>query len=365
MVKLQRFTDRFLGFWIVLFLRLFRIFDHKPRQKKRFLLIKLWAVGDSILSLSLIRGIRENFPGATVDVLLRSRVLDVFTSYPTDGIINLDTPEGRVRFIRSFREYDVVIDGEVYLNISAILSFWAGKTRLGFSDQWRSGLYTRKAPFRRDQHMVMNYMDLLKLIGPEYRPSALERMTPGETAEARVRQWLAARRSRRFLVGITPGVAESSRNRMWYSERFALLADRIIRELGADVVLTDHVANRSVVDEVISAMQEKPVDACGQFSLKELFAFTGLCSAFVSNDTGPMHVAAAQGCPTIGLFGPNTPVLWAPYGKGNVAIYKTTLPPAIQNDKGIFREGNRDEFMGPISVEEVFEAVKQCLNRRQ
>jgi heptosyltransferase-2 len=74
-----------------------------------------------------------------------------------------------------------------------------------------------------------------------------------------------------------------------------------------------------------------------------------------------MHIAAAQGCRTIGLFGPNTPVLWGPYGKNNTSIYKTKLPPSIQNDKGIFPDENREEFMGPIKVTEVYKAVKKLL----
>ena len=110
-------------------------------------------------------------------------------------------------------------------------------------------------------------------------------------------------------------------------------------------------------------MKNKPIDSLDKFTLKETFYLISKCRVFISNDTGPMHIAAAQGCSTIGLFGPNTPVLWAPYGKGNTAIYKTGLEPAIQNDKGIFRECNREEYMGCITVDDVFEAVKQSLQK--
>jgi heptosyltransferase II len=103
------------------------------------------------------------------------------------------------------------------------------------------------------------------------------------------------------------------------------------------------------------------LNSVGVFTLKETFYLISKCTVFVSNDTGPMHIAAAQGIRTIGLFGPNTPVLWAPYGKGNIAIYKTKLEPAIQNDKGIFKKGGREEYMGPVTVDDVFDAVKSCL----
>ncbi|MDD4215562.1 MAG: glycosyltransferase family 9 protein, partial [Bacteroidales bacterium] len=164
------------------------------------------------------------------------------------------------------------------------------------------------------------------------------------------------------IVGITPGVAESSKNRMWFEDRFAELADRIISSLYCDVLFIDSPENKEIVNNVISRMTQQPLNTVGIFTMKETFYLISKCDVYVSNDTGPMHIAAAQGCRTIGLFGPNTPVLWAPYGEGNISIYKTKLQPAIQNDKGIFLKGNRKEYMGPITVDDVFDAVKTCLS---
>ena len=63
------------------------------------------------------------------------------------------------------------------------------------------------------------------------------------------------------------------------------------------------------------------------FSLGQLIALIDRCNLFISNDTGPMHVAAVQGIKTIGLFGPETPIIFAPYGKGNISIFKKVTFP--------------------------------------
>jgi len=363
MVKLQRFIDRFAGFFIVAFLFLFRLFDRKPAQHKKFLLIKLWAIGDSILSLSIVRGIRENFPDASVDILTRDRVMQLFTSYPFDHVLNFDATSDRKKLMHSVRSYDVVFDGEAYLNIGAILAFILGKERIGFSGQWRSCLYTKTVRFRKDQHMLENYLDMLRTLGVESNADHLAERTISDADRKITDAFLLAKKTRKLLVGITPGVAETAKNRMWYEERFSEVADRFIRELNADVMFIDSRANNEIVQKIVHGMREIPIISENSFSLKQVFSLIGNCDAYLSNDTGPMHIAACMGVKTVGLFGPNTPVLWAPYGKGNISLYKTTLPPAIENDKGKFREGNRDGYMGPITSEEVFDAVRKCLGK--
>lgn len=363
MVGVQRIFDKYSGYVIIRILSLFRIFDKPLEAPRKFLVIKLWAIGDSILTLSLIRGIRESFEGSTIDVLLRTRVKDVFECYHIDRIYNFDSFSDLVKLLRMFRRYDVVFDCEPYLNLSAILAFILGKNRIGFSDQSRSVLYTRKTSFRKDQHMVQNYLDMLRILGRQYDTQELERLSVRETEKKKVDGFISGLLPQKVIVGITPGVAESSKNRMWFEERFSDLADRIIDQLNCSVVFIDGPGNEKVVNKVISLMKRKPFNSMGLFTLKETFYLISKCNIFISNDTGPMHVAASQGCMTIGLFGPNTPVLWAPLGKGNVAIYKTKLEPAILNDKGIFREGNREGYMGCISVDDVFEKVKECLRK--
>jgi heptosyltransferase-2 len=355
MVELQRFIDKYIGLAIIYLLYPFKLLDRSPKKKKRFLVVKLWALGDAVLSLVLIRALKEAYPGCNVDVLIRKRVRAVYESYDVDNIIDLDDR----KFLMP-RQYDYVFDCEPYLNLSAILSFWLGKKRLGFADQPRSRLYNVTTKFRKMQHMVQNYLDMGRMIGMHYDTDELEPLSVKKSAG--VDKFLSRKKSER-IIGITPGVAESAKSRMWYEERFAELADRLIRD-GNKVVFVDGPSNKPTVEKIIGMMEKKPLDAAGKFSLKEVFYLIKQCDIFISNDTGPMHIAAAQGCQTIGLFGPNTPVLWGPYGRDNISIYKTKLKPCIQNDKGIFPDVHREGYMGPITVDDVYGTIQLMRRKR-
>ena len=110
MVGILRFVDKYAGYIIILLLSVFRIFDKHEQEKRKFLVIKLWAMGDSIITLSLIRGIRESFRESTVDVLFRNRVKDVYECYRTDRIYNLDSFPDQIKLLSRFRSYDVVFE---------------------------------------------------------------------------------------------------------------------------------------------------------------------------------------------------------------------------------------------------------------
>ena len=264
-------------------------------------------------------------------------------------------------FIFRTKKYDLVFDCEPYLNLSAVLGFLKGKYKVGFSNQWRSRLYNKAVKFDKKQHMVQNYLDMLRALGFKYNTNELERLDVKKETRNKIKKYLKKNKLSGLVIGITPGVAESAKSRAWFSNRFAKLADKLILELKAKIIFIDSKKNKKVVHKIVSLMDEKAVNASGLFNLEETFYLIEKCKVFISNDTGPMHIAAAQGCRTIGLFGPNTPVLWGPYGKKNKAIYKTKLRPSIQNDKGIFPDKNRKEYMGSIDVDDVFKEVKKLV----
>jgi len=364
MVKLQRLIDKYVGMFIVFFFSALKFLDSKPKQHQKFLIIKLWAIGDSIITLSLIKALRTKIKGSHIDILTRNRVLPVYNSYDHDKIINLDKLQDIFFLLKHIRYYDIVFDCEPYLNLSALIAFFAGKERIGFKNQFRSRLYNKTVLFNKKQHMVKNYLQMLRCIGIKYETKKLEKLQINKKYQKRIDTFLMRHKVKKtdLLIGITPGVAQSAKSRMWFEDRFAQLADKLIEDK-AKIVFIDSAENKRIVAKIMKMMNNKAIDASGIFNLYEVFYLISRCKIFISNDTGPMHIAAAQGCKTIGLFGPNTPTLWAPYGKDNISIRKTKLPPSIQNDKGIFPDKNREGFMAPINVEDVYNAVKKIISK--
>ncbi len=360
MIKLQRFIDKYIGAVVILFLSILKLFEGEHKKKKRFLLIKLWAIGDSVISLVLVKAIKKMYKNAAVDVLCRDQNKVVFECYDNvDNIYSMDS--GFLNFLsNNLRKYDVVFDTEPYFNLSAIYAFIIGKKRIGFSDQFRSRLYNNRIKFRKDQHMVQNYLDMVRSLGKRYDTKALEKLEPPEMSKKKAKEYFNKHKIKK-AVGISVGVGGSAKNRMWYEDRFAELADKIIKEKKIEVIFIDSPANDPIVQSILGYMKETPFVVTRNYGLKEKIAMISICDAFISNDSGLMHVAAAQGCRTLGLFGPNTPILWAPYGKNNKSVYKTKLQPSIDNQKGIFKDTSREQYMGVISVDDVFKELNHLI----
>lgn len=101
--------------------------------------------------------------------------------------------------------------------------------------------------------------------------------------------------------------------KQWPAERFALLANHVVRRHGARVVLVGSAADRARAEAVLGMMSVPGVNLAGQLNLGELGALCELADLYVGNDAGPTHVAAAVGCPTLAVFGPSAPAVSGPY----------------------------------------------------
>ena len=95
----------------------------------------------------------------------------------------------------------------------------------------------------------------------------------------------------------------------------------------------------------------------GKTTLSQLLELFKQANLVISLDTGPMHLAAASGTPTLGLFGANTPVKWGPYGKQHQAIYHGPKVPCTQQQYGKVCNHPEGYHMKDITVNEVFDAV--------
>jgi heptosyltransferase-2 len=217
--------------------------------------------------------------------------------------------------------------------------------------------------------MVDNFMRLLEPLGMVCdQVGTLVAINIGGDDEARVSAWLEARgiSGNDVLVGLHAGSGPRATHRRWHKERFAELTRRITTGFGAKVVLTGTAAEGVLIREIIAAAGNGPAfDGGGQFEPKQLAALARRCRLFISNDTGAMHIAAAVGTPTIGIFGPETPRRYAPVGKRNVAIYKSLdCSPCVAVHRGEARECDDPDCIGMITVEDVWgEVLKQDLAR--
>ncbi|HYX43182.1 MAG TPA: lipopolysaccharide heptosyltransferase II, partial [Pyrinomonadaceae bacterium] len=116
----------------------------------------------------------------------------------------------------------------------------------------------------------------------------------------------------RPLVALCPG-STNSRAKRWPVASYAALADRLIEEAGAAVVLIGARAELDVTEQVVAQMRHQSIVLTGATSLAETVAVLSHCDLLVTNDTGPAHIAAALQRPTLVIFGPTNPLTTRPF----------------------------------------------------
>jgi heptosyltransferase-2 len=163
----------------------------------------------------------------------------------------------------------------------------------------------------------------------------------------------------RPLIALCPG-SINSRAKRWPTERYAALADRLITELGAKVLLVGSPGELDVSLEVQRLMRGKPLMLTGETELAEAVAVLSLVDLLVTNDTGPAHIASALGRPTLVIFGPTNPETTRPFSSvGEILRHPPDCAPCMLRDCPIDHR-----CMTAISPDEVFERASAILSAR-
>ncbi len=383
MVAVIKFVDKYLGNFACNFLALFNK-KNKKRSRgnskitNKILIVQLWGIGETILTLPAIEALRKKFPESEINVLATSRNKDVY--YNNKNINNIFTiklnPLSVLRFIlKNIKKYEVAIDMEEHLNISAIISFFAGRRAIGYSHNSRAKLYTDKVGYNDRQHALQTFLDLVRCLGIKYNPDQLPKLNFSKNDKRIVYSFFKKNgiKNNDFVVCVAPGAAESAKARMWPYDRYAELCDEVIARHNAKIIFAGALNETQLIDDIQKIMENKNkiVNAAGKVTLNQLFYLIGKSDLFIGNDAGPMHIAAAQGIKTIGLFGPNLPQRFGPYGKGNIGLYKgynCEFSPCINVHKGqvpdcLFPKSSNDyqKCMKNISVDDVLKEVEKLV----
>jgi lipopolysaccharide heptosyltransferase II len=353
--------------------------DQTAPAWRRLLVMKLVAVGDLVVCLPMLKALKKSFPEAHIAILVTPRVSQIVQGCPyVDEIISYDIfgrekgPSGLVKIIRRLRKrkFDLVLELDHYYRITTLISYLAGiPKRAGFdlSGQGRRSLYTIRIPYSVDKHEVEVFLEAASLIGADASEKELVEIWVSQEDREFVTEFLksVAVSEADLLIGIHPGTGQSSVSRRWPPDRFARLADWLVEEHNAKVIFTGAPSEIPLVNEIRRTMKTDPIVSTGRTNLKQLAEIAKRCRIFISGDTGPLHIAAAMKTRVLGLFGPNTPSKWGPYGKGHRVIYKG-LPcsPCVKQYLGQVPDCLNPVCITDISVEDVQEVVSEMLQEK-
>ena len=274
-------------------------------------------LGDAVLSTPALRAVREAFPAARISLAARPLVAELFRHHPDiDEILVYDDigaysgMSGMLRMASELRRrrFDAALLFQNAFN-AALLAFLAGiSDRSGYATDRRRLLLTRAVPVTeeiRHIHHAEYYLRMVAGLGiPRPVSPRMRLQVTREEADAMEKRLssLGIPPGKRIL-GINPGATYGSAKR-WYPDRFSAVAESLSEEWGASVVLMGSAPERPLSEEIEASMRRKPVNLAGRTSVRELMALLSRCAFLVTNDSGPMHIAAALGVPLVAIFGP-------------------------------------------------------------
>jgi predicted lipopolysaccharide heptosyltransferase III len=351
-----------------------------PETFDRILIIKLRYIGDVLLATPLLRNLRLHYPrahlamvvnGGTEAILRHNRCVDEILALDREELkswnptARLMAPLRYLRWVRA-RRFHCVVD-LTDADRSALLATGSGApVRVGFNaeNRWRGRLYTHLARAGSPrQHNADYQLETLRVLGLEVRSREPELpLAPAEDAAAG--GWLARQGG---VEDGAPFLAFHPGARWWFkqwpAERCAALADRLQTEDGTPVVFLGGTREAEFLAAVRASMRTWFRGGPGGLELLEMAAVLRRARAFLGNDNGPMHIAAAVRTPVVARFGPSDPAEWGPWGEGHVVLYKGL------DCRECWRRGTcwRGEAncLRQITVDEAMVAVRRVWTRKK
>ena len=324
------------------------------------MVIKLRAIGDVVLSTVVLDSLRKSFPHSNIDFLTEKYCKDVLFENPNlNSVLTYDSRNDNglslIYKIRR-RRYDLVID--LFGNPrSALVTFFSGsRYRVGYRFGWRRYCYNIVVnPRGGEVHNTEFNLDALRAISiPIINPVPQFFVTQKEIDFAHD-FFKSANLESNKVIAINPGGGWYTKR--WLISHYARISDIIMEKYKAKILLLWGPGEENYVREIIKVMKNQAVQIPAT-NLKQLAAILQKCSLIVTNDSGPMHIAAAVGVPVVAIFGPTNPALQGPVGTKTAVIQNKELDCLGCN---LTKCPIGNPCMEKLTVEEVLKGVELLL----
>lgn len=359
--------------------------DHRLSPDfKQVWIIKFVGMGTVVNAVPLLRGLRQTYRQARITfitfpgmapLLQRLPEVDHLHVLHDDNLLRLAW-DCLVLMLKAWRtKPELVVDLEAHSRFSTILaSVSAARNRAGFYHStalFRSGLYTHLMFFNRFNHILDCHRQLGRMLGCE--TDGDEKTWLGVTAEEKdeARCYLeeAGVTDPTSMILVNANAGPLCKERRWPREKFALLIETMIRDLNRTVVLIgaplETEANETVRALICEPLRRRVRNAAGKLSFGGTLALIDIAPLLVTNDTGPLHFAAALGTPTVSLWGPGAPQSYAPRGDSHRAVSESIYcsPCLYMADEPPCAGDN--QCMKRLAVSKVLAAVIEVLGLEQ
>jgi ADP-heptose:LPS heptosyltransferase len=351
-------------------MRLFRKNEAISAESIReILVIRTAYIGDVIMTLPVLKPLKDRFPGSRITFLTSSSAKDILKNNPyVDAVLAYDAfwfypvPKRKYpEFLSQFRKrrYDLVIEARADIRDISLLVLPA-RAQYKVSYDVGGGAYflTHVAPYQGLKHKVEFHLDLVRYLGCSTDGVEWGIYLTSEEKE-QVRAILEQSGVRKPYICAHPGARLQLKR--WPMERCAELYDKVIDNFKTPLVLLGAESEKELLAEITGKMQHKPVILTEKTALRSLAGILAESELLICNDSAPMHVAASMGTPTVALFGPSKSVETSPYGNASQVVEKD-FPCRYSCDESSCGYKRYHACMMDIQVEDVYNAVTTVMD---
>ena len=343
-----------------------------PKEMKRILIIRLSSLGDVILTTPVVAALKAKFPRSELFFLTKARYSDLLRNDPRiSSLVEFD-PVGRHRGLSGFmsliselrsHDFDLLIDLHANLRSYVLRHLVKSRVKLKYRKRWLRRLLMVHLKLLKTKPIrtVDSYLEPLKRLGVE----ASERNPLAFLSQedlGYVDHFLLERGVKKndIVVGVHPGAKWTTKR--WDEVKFARVCRSLAEKPGHKILLLGDESEAKLVGEIGKDVPDDRLVKAVGFPLGKVMSLIKRCDCFITNDSGPMHIASALRVPVVGIFGPTHPKLgFAPVGSKNVVLCADVRcsPCSLHGEK---RCSKKYRFcMDLIEPDMVIEAVERLL----
>jgi lipopolysaccharide heptosyltransferase II len=357
---------------------------------KKILIINPFGIGDVLFTTPVIKALKRQYPDSFIGYWSNLRVKPILENNPQiNKVFALSRGDIKKIYQESFlkglwsgfnlirqikkERFDICLDFSLDHRYSLLAKIIGIRARVGFNYKGRGRFLTEHIELDGycGKHVVEYYLDLLKFLNiPAADKNLFLVVLLNDELKARNLLASSGIEETDYVIGIFPGAGGSwgkdAAVKHWPALKFAQVANKLIDQLGAKakVVILGDESERKIAEVILHAMPHKPIDLVGKIGLDILPAVIKNCNLLITNDGGPMHMAAALGIKSVSVFGPVSEVVYGPYPVNSQhVVLKTDMEcrPCYKNFRLAVCDKDK-ECLKQVSVDAVFNAAVGLLH---
>ncbi len=345
------------------------------KKIEKILIIRLSSLGDVVLTTPVIRSLKQKFPQSQIFFLTKVQYQDLLTSDPyvfdLVGFDPQDKHKGISGFFKLIRElnaleFDLLVDLHANLRSFLLRRLLKAGIKIKYDKRWLARFLLVHFKFlkAKPNPTIDSYLKTLGKIGVS-RCERNPRIFLNQKSEDFLKDFVIEKKIEKddIVVGIHPGAKWETKR--WTEEKFARVCQVLIRKPELKVILFGDQEDQVAIERISSRTGDHKVSKAVNLPLSDLLGPIKRCDCFVTNDSGPMHIASAVGVPVVAIFGPTHPQLgFSPIGSENVVLSANVecSPCSLHGEKKCRKRARY--CMDLIEPEMVTDAVEKLLRAK-